>query len=101
MKLKKGDNIIVTAGRDKGKKGVIQKTFREQNRVLIDGINVMKRHEKSRTRGGKGQTVERAMPINASNVMIFDSKSGKGTRIGSKMEDGKKVRIAKKSGNKI
>lgn len=101
-KIKKGDNIIVITGKDKGKKGAIVKSFPKENKVLIDGVNVVKVHTKKGKRGAsKGQIVERAMPINVSNVMIVDPSKGTPTRIGYKLEDGKKVRIAKKSKKEI
>ncbi|OHA78648.1 MAG: 50S ribosomal protein L24 [Candidatus Yonathbacteria bacterium RBG_16_43_6] len=101
MKIKKGDNVIIIAGKDKGKKGKILETFPRLNRVVVDGANIAKVSTKPRTKGGKGEVVERAMPLNASNVMIVDAKTGKRTRIGIKEIAGKNVRIAKKSGNEI
>lgn len=101
MKIKKGDNVIVTAGRDKGKKGTVVKTLRDVEKVVIEGLNLRKKHQKPRRSGEKGQTVEIAMPMHVSNVMIIDPKGGKPTRIGYKVEDGKKIRIARKSGAKI
>ncbi len=100
MKLKKGDKIIVITGKDKGKSGVIDRVFPSQNRVLISGVNVRKVHQKPRKSGEKGQTVEKNFPIHASNVMIVDA-SGKRTRVGKKIVDGKMIRISKKSGNAI
>lgn len=101
MKLKKGDNVIVTTGKDKGKKGSILKVFPALNRVLVEGVNVAKVSEKSRVRGKSGEIVERPMPLNASNVMIVDPKTGKRTRVGIKQIAGKNVRIAKKSGSEL
>lgn len=101
MKIKKGDNVIVIAGPHKGKKGPVVKTITEEERVIVEGVNIHKKHQRPRRQGEQGQIVERAMPIHVSNVMIIDSKTGKQSRIGYKMEDGKKVRISKKSGQKI
>ncbi len=101
MKIKKGDNVIVTTGRDKGKKGTVVKTFRDLDKVIVDGLNMRKKHQKPKRRGEKGQTIEIAMPMHVSNVMIVDPKGGKRTRVGYKVEDGKKIRIARKSGAKI
>lgn len=101
MKIKKGDNVIVTTGRDKGKKGTVVKTFRDIDKVIVDGLNMRKKHQKPKRRGEKGQTIEIAMPMHVSNVMIVDPKGGKPTRVGYKVEDGKKIRIARKSGAKI
>ncbi|MBI5798802.1 MAG: 50S ribosomal protein L24 [Candidatus Yonathbacteria bacterium] len=101
MKIKKGDNVIVTTGKDKGKKGKILEVLTSVNRVVVEGANISKLHEKSRTKGKAGQIVEKAMPINASNVMIIDPKSGARTRVGIKKIDGKNVRVTKKSGSEL
>ncbi|HAS84987.1 MAG TPA: 50S ribosomal protein L24 [Candidatus Yonathbacteria bacterium] len=101
MKLKKGDNVIITTGKDKGKKGKILEVFPYANRVVVEGANISKLHEKSRTKGKAGQIVEKPMPINASNVMIVDPKSGARTRVGIKKIDGKNVRVTKKSGSEL
>ncbi len=101
MKLKKGDNVIVTTGKDKGKKGSILKVFPLENRVLVEGVNIAKVSEKSRVRGKAGQVVERAMPLHASNVMIVDPKSGVRTRVAMKQIADKKVRFTKKTGSEL
>ena len=100
MKLKKGDKIIVITGKDKGKSGVIDRVLPRENRILISGVNVRKVHQKPRKSGEKGQTIEKNFHIHASNVMIVDG-SGKRTRVGMKIVDGKRIRISKKSGNAI
>lgn len=101
MKLKKGDNVIVTTGKDKGKKGKILEVLPSVNRVVVEGANISKLHEKSRTKGKAGQIIEKAMPINASNVMIADPKTGERTRVGIKKIAGKNVRVTKKSGSEL
>jgi large subunit ribosomal protein L24 len=101
MKVRKGDTVIVTTGKDRGKSGTVIRAFPKTEKILIDGINVAKRHQRSRRTGQKGQIIERAFPINVSNVALKDAKTGKATRVGFKIEDGKKIRIAKKSGAKI
>ena len=98
MNLKKGDKVIVIAGRDKGKSGVIQKVIPESNRVVVEGINVRKKHQKPTQANPEGSIVEVYAPIDASNVMLEDPKTKKPTRIGHKIVKGKKVRVAKKSG---
>lgn len=98
MKIKKGDNVIVISGKDKGKKGSVTKAFPALERVIVEGVNVRKKHQKPRQRGAKGQIVEIASPIHVSNVMIADPKTGTPTRIGMKVEGGKRIRLAKKSG---
>jgi large subunit ribosomal protein L24 len=101
MKIKVGDNVIVTKGKDKGKTGKVVRFVPAKNRVLVEGVNMYKHHEKARKEGAKGQTIEKAMPLSISNVAIVDPKKGGATRIGYKVEGGKKVRIAKKSGQTV
>ena len=98
MKLIKGDKVVVIAGADKGKTGTVQKVFPKTNRVIIDNVNVRKKHNKPSQANPEGSIVEIFAPIDASNVMLVDPKTKKPTRIGYKEEKGKKVRYAKKSG---
>lgn len=98
MRIKKGDNIIVISGKDKGKTGKVETALPKLNRVVIAGVNVQKRHQRPRKSGQKGQIVEKAQPIHVSNVMIADPKSGKPSRVGKKLVGEKWVRVAKKSG---
>ncbi len=101
MKIKKGDEVIVLTGRNKGAKGEILKVMPTDNRVVVKGVNVVKKHQKP-TQTAAGGIVEKELSINASNVALVDPKSGKASRIGYKLtKDGKKVRIAKKSGEEI
>ncbi len=99
MKIKKGDNIIVIAGKDKGKTGKIAVAYPRENSVLIEGINVHKKHQRPTKSGSKGQIIDKAMPIDVSNVMIYEG--GKRARIGMKSISGKKIRINKKTGKEI
>jgi len=101
MKLKKGDNVIIIAGKDKGKKGKIASVLVAKNKVVIEGMNIMKKHQHPRKSGELGTKIDIAMPIHVSNVHILDSKTGLGTRIGKKKVNGKMVRITKKSGQEI
>ncbi len=101
MNIKKGDNVIVTKGKDAGKKGKVLTVFPKENMVLVEGLNLKKRHTKSKTREGKGSMVDIAHPINRANVAILDPKSGKPTRLGSKEVNGKKIRVARKSGQEV
>ena len=80
MKLKKGDHVIVVSGKDKGKSGTISRVLPADNKVVIDGIALAKRHQKGRAAGQSGQIVERPRAIDASNVMFMDAKTKKGTR---------------------
>ena len=98
MDLRKGDKVIVIAGRDKGKSGVIQKVDSKSNRVVVENVNIRKKHIKPTQQNPDGGIVEVYAPIDASNVMIEDPKTKKPTRIGHKEVKGKKVRFAKKSG---
>jgi large subunit ribosomal protein L24 len=101
MKIKKGDQVVVVSGKDKGKTGTVLKTIPSTNRVVVEGVAIIKRHLRKTGRGQSGQIVERPASINASNVMFLDPKENKGTRIGRKVENGKIVRVAKKSGTTI
>ncbi len=101
MKLKTGDKVVVIAGKDKGKEGTITKTLKELNKVVVEGVNVAKKHVKPNgQQAGSIQEVE--MPIHASNVMVVDPKTKKGTRVGHNInKDGKKVRVSKKSNSNL
>ncbi len=101
MLIKKGDNVIVISGSDKGKTGKVAVAFPSAGKVLIEGVNVKKRHQKQSRENQKGQIVEKAMPIRVSKVMIIDPSTNKKTRIGSKMIADKKVRIGVRSGKEI
>lgn len=99
MKIKKGDNVIVIAGKDKGKVGKVIAAFPKENTVVVEGVNISKRHQRARKSGTKGQIVDKTMPINVSNVMINDG--GKRARVGKKLIADNYVRINKKTGKEI
>ncbi|CAB4530198.1 unannotated protein [freshwater metagenome] len=100
MKFKKGDSVIVIAGKDKGAKGVISAVLPAKGKVIIDNVNVAKRHSVARGQNTKSEIIDKPMPIHASNVM-FD-QGGKPSKIGYKIDKkGKKVRIAKSTGAEI
>ena len=101
MNIKKGDNVIVITGKDKGKKGKVLQVFRDAGKVVVEGVNLRKKHRKPRKTGEKGQVIDIPSPLHASNVMIADPKSGKPSRIGHKMIKDKKIRIAQRSGVEI
>jgi len=101
MKVKKGDNVIILAGKDKGKKGKILMVLRDRDRVIVEGANSLKRHQRPRQRGAKGSVVNVTHPIHVSNVSLLDPKGGKATRLGAKVVGEKKIRIARKSGMEI
>jgi len=101
MKLKKGDYVIIIAGKEKGKKGKIVRVLPYLNKIVVEGLNLVKRHQRPKKSNEKGQMLKMAMPIHASNVMILDPKTEKRTRIGKKKIDNKMVRISKKSNQEI
>ncbi|CAJ1004480.1 MULTISPECIES: 50S ribosomal protein L24 [Bacillales] len=102
MHVKKGDTVIVIAGKDKGKKGRVLAAYPKKERVLVEGINLVKKHTRPSQTNPQGGIVTQEAPIHVSNVSLIDPKSGKPTRIGYKvLENGKKVRYAKKSGEVI
>ena len=98
MDLRVGDKVIVIAGNDKGKTGTIQRVYPKLNKVVVENVNVRKKHKKPTQQNAEGSIVEVYAPIDASNVMLVDPKTKKPTRIGHKVVKGKKVRFAKKSG---
>jgi large subunit ribosomal protein L24 len=101
LKIKKGDRVVVLAGRDKGKTGEVLKAFPSENKVIVQGVNVAKRHQRPTQTSGGG-IVEKEAKIHASNVAHIDPKDSKPTRVGfKKLDDGTKVRIARRSGEVI
>jgi large subunit ribosomal protein L24 len=101
LKIKKGDKVVVITGRDKGKTGEVKQVLPAENRVVVDGVNMIKRHTRPST-GNAGGIVEKEASIHVSNVAHIDPKTDKPTRIGYKtLEDGRKVRFAKRSGEII
>jgi len=99
--IKKGDNVVVLSGSDKGKKGSVLKVFPSENRALVQGVNMVKRHQRQ-TQTQQAGIVTKEAPIHLSNIAHVDPKSGKATRVGTKLlNDGRKVRFAKKSGEVI
>lgn len=98
MLIKKGDSVIVISGEYKGSTGVVQKAFPSVNKVIIEGVNVRKKHKKPSQGNPDGSIIDMYAPIDASNVAIVDPKTNKATRVGHKVVNGKKVRVTKKSG---
>ena len=98
MFVKKGDKVKVMTGKDKGKSGVVKQALPRQDKVIVEGINMVKKHVKSNAEAPQGGIVETEAPIHVSNVMLIDPSTGEATRVGYKVENGKKVRYAKKSG---
>jgi large subunit ribosomal protein L24 len=107
LRIKQGDEVIVIAGKDRGKRGKVLRADPSRDRVYIEGLNIIKRHQKPQQVAGAqraeqvGGVIEKEGPIHASNVMLVDPKEGKPTRIGIEIEDGKRYRIARRSGTRI
>lgn len=101
LKIKKGDKVIVLAGREKGKTGEVVKVLPSKSRVVVQNINMVKKHTKPSATNPQGGIVEQEAPIHISNVAIVDPDQGSATRVGYRMEDGNKVRFAKKSGKTL
>lgn len=99
-KIRKGDKVVVLTGKDKGKKGDVVAVFPKENKALVQGVNMVKRHEKA-SQTTTGGIVTREAKVHLSNLAIEDPKTGKPTRVGFKMQDGNKVRFAKASGELI
>ena len=98
-KYKKGDEVIVKVGKDKGKIGKISKVITSNEKVVITGVNVSKKHQKP-SQDSKGGIVDKEMPIHISNILAYDTKSKKSSKVGFKIEEGKKIRILKSTGEK-
>ena len=101
MHVKKGDKVMVITGKDKGKTGVILTAYPKKDRVLVEGVNIVKKHTKPNQDNPQGGIVSQEASIHVSNVMVIDPKTGEPTRVGYKIEDGKKIRVAKKSGKNL
>lgn len=102
LHIKKNDTVVVLAGEDKGKTGKVLKVLVEKSRALVEGVNMVSKSTKPSAQNPQGGIVKQEAPIHISNLSLVDPKSGKATRVGIKVtEDGKKVRIAKKSGEEI
>lgn len=103
LKIKRGDNVIVTTGRKeiKGKVGEVIEIIKDKNRAVVAGLNIVKKHVKPSAQNPQGGIVEREASIHISNLAIVDPKTGKATKVGYKIEGEKKVRIAKKSGETL
>lgn len=100
MKIKKGDQVIVTTGRDKGKQGEVLRAMPKTNKVVVQGVNMVKRHTRP-SQTNAGGIISKEAPIDVSNVALIDPETGKPTRVSFKIVDGEKVRVAKKSGKVI
>ncbi|MDQ0215721.1 large subunit ribosomal protein L24 [Oikeobacillus pervagus] len=98
MHVKKGDKVMVITGKDKGKTGIVLAAYPKKDRVIVEGVNIVKKHSKPSQINPQGGIISQEAPVHVSNVMPLDPKSNEPTRVGYKDVDGKKVRVAKKSG---
>ena len=102
LHIKKGDNVVVIAGDNKGKKGRVLEIITKSERALVEGVNMMKKHTKPNAKTPQGGIVEKEAPVHISNLMLVDAKTGKPTRVGRRLNaEGKLVRYSKKSGEEI
>ena len=102
MKIHKGDKVRILAGKDKGREGVVSQSFPDRDKVIVEGMNIAKRHTKPRSQEDPGGIIDKEMPIHVSNVAVLSPKDSKPTRIGYKVnDDGSKVRVCKRTGVEI
>jgi large subunit ribosomal protein L24 len=101
MRIKRNDDVIVIAGKDRGKRGKVMRVLPAQQRVIVEGLNIVKRHTKPTPQGDQGGVIEREAPLHVSNVMLVDPKDSKRTRVSIEMQDGKRYRVARRSGARL
>ena len=107
VRIREGDEVIVVGGKDRGKKGKVLRVEPAKNRLYVEGLNMVKRHQRPQQVAGAqraeqvGGVIEKEGPIHISNVMMVDPKDGKPTRVGIEIEDGRRLRIARRSGTRI
>jgi large subunit ribosomal protein L24 len=102
MKIIKGDRVVVLSGKDKGSEGVVERAIPEAGKVIVDGVNIAKKHQAPTSGDQQGGIIDRAMPVDVSNVAVVSPKDGKATRVGYKINaDGTKVRVCKRTGAEL
>ena len=102
MKIVKGDRVVVLSGKDKGAEGIVEKAIPEKGKVIVEGVNVARKHQAPTRADQQGGIIDKAMPIDVSNVAVVSPKDGKATRVGYKvLEDGTKIRICRRTGEEI
>ena len=101
LKIKSGDTVVVTTGDHKGSEGKIMRVILEKNKAIVEGVNMVSKHEKPSAENPQGGIIKKEAPIHISNLALIDSKTGEATRVGYRIEDGKKVRFTKKSNQVI
>ena len=101
-KIKRGDKVVVISGKDRGKRGTVRSVINKHDRVLVEGVNIIKRHQRARSQAQASQIIEREAPIHMSNVMLIDPNNDQPTRVTfRRREDGSLVRVGKRSGEDI
>ena len=101
-KIKRGDKVVIISGKDRGKRGTVRSVINKHDRVLVEGVNIIKRHQRARSQGQASQIIEREAPIHVSNVMLIDPNDDQPTRVTFRhREDGSLVRVGKRSGEDI
>ncbi len=101
MKVKKNDTILIITGKDKGKKGKVLKSLPKENKIIVEGLNIAKKHARPKKQGEKGQIIEVPRPINVSNIKLICPRCGQAARIGYRITEGGKNRMCKKCGSEI
>ena len=102
MKIKKGDRVVVLSGKDRGKEGEVMRAMPAEDKVIVDGVNIAKRHTRATRATTQGGIIDKDMPLDASNVAVISPKDGKATRVGFKVkDDGTKVRVCKRTGAEL
>jgi len=101
MNIKKNDNVIIITGKDRNKQAKVLRVYREAEKVLVEGVNLKKKHQRPRKEGEKGQMIDMPHPVHISNVALYCASCGKGVRVGSKISGKKKIRICKKCGKEL
>ncbi len=102
MRIKKGDTVVVIAGKDKGKRGKVLQVLPKKNKIIVEGINIVTKHQRPDQQLQQGGIIDQESAIDVSNVMFWDKKAGQGARIGYKfLDNGEKVRMSKKTGEEI
>ena len=102
MKIKRDDTVLIISGNDKGKRGRVLRVYPEQDRIIVEGVRMMKKHTKPTQRDPQGGIIEREAPLHVSNAMLVDPKNDEPTRVGrQRLDEGRRVRVAKRSGEMI
>jgi large subunit ribosomal protein L24 len=101
MKIRKGDRVVVLSGKDKGREGVVARALPDRQKVIVEGVNIARKHQKPRSAEQPGGIIDKSMPIHVSNVALVSPGDGKPTRVGYRLDDGRKVRVCRRTGAEI